>query len=320
MANASKALNQSREADKLHSKSTQLMKRFRFSLPLYILMLPAVVYLILFNYVPIYGVQIAFREYTIQGGITGSEWVGFDNFMRFFESARFGQLVMNTISITVLDLLMFPLPILLAVMLNYCVLKKFTKSVQMITYAPHFISVVVVVSMLDIFLSPSIGFVNKYIEMFGGTAINFMSSPELFKYIYVFSGVWQNIGWSSIIFIGALSSVSPELHEAAIIDGASKVKRIWNIDLPSIAPTVIIMFIMRIGSIMNLGFQKIFLMQDGANITASEVISTYVYQVGLVLGDFSYSTAIDLFNTVINITLLFIANRVCKVLSGTSLF
>ncbi len=303
-----------------NTRSKLLFKRFKFSLPLYVLMLPAVVYLIIFNYIPIYGIQIAFRDYTIQGGITGSDWVGFYHFTRFFESARFSQLLINTISITVLDLLTFPLPIILAVLLNYCIFKKFTKVVQMVTYAPHFISVVVIVSMLNIFLSPSIGFVNQFITMAGGTAINFMSIPELFKYIFVGSGVWQNIGWSSIIFLGSLASVSPELHEAAIIDGASKLKRVWHIDLPGIAPTVIIMFIMRIGSIMNLGFQKVFLMQNGANITASEVISTYVYQVGLVQSNFSYSAAIDLFNTAINITLLFIANRVCKGLSGTSLF
>lgn len=301
--------------------SPSFKRRFRKSIPLYILMLPAIIYLFLFNYVPMYGIQIAFKEFTVGQGITGSPWVGFYHFTRFFDSARFWQLLKNTLAINLINLLIgFPFPIILALLLNYCNVKWFKKTVQMATYIPHFISVVVLVSLLTLFLSPSSGFINRLIMGLGGNAIDFMAIPSAFKYVFVFSGVWQGIGWGSIIYIGALTVVGPELHEAAIIDGATKMQRILNIDLPSISETIIIMFIMQIGKLLDLGFQKVYLMQNGANLTASEVISTYVYKVGIAQSNYSYSTAIGLFNTVINLILLCVANRACKKLSGSSLF
>ncbi len=295
-------------------------KKLKSSLPLYLLLLPGIIVLILFNYVPMYGVQIAFRDFTIREGITGSDWVGFQHFITFMTSPRFAQLVGNTLTINLLSLCTFPIPIIFALMLNYCNIPKFKKAVQMATYAPHFISVIVLVGMIELFLSPSTGVVNKVIEMFGGEATHFMIIPEYFKYIFVGSGLWQNLGWSAIIYIGTLTSISPELHEAAIIDGANKLQRVWNIDIPGIAPTIITMFILRLGQLMNLGFQKVLLMQNDANITHSEVISTYVYDIGLLQNNFSYSTAIDLFNTVINIALLITANKLAKKFSNTGLF
>lgn len=290
------------------------------SLPLYVLMLPAIIYAILLSYIPMYGVQIAFRNYKPHLGITGSEWVGFKNLLRFFESAQFWDLLQNTLTLNLLTLLLFPLPIILAIMLNYCVFKRYTKLVQMVTYAPHFISVVIIVAMINIFFSESIGVVNSIRELMGLDRVNFMAIEKNFKYLYVFSGIWQSIGWSSIIYIGALAGVSPELHEAAVVDGANKLKRIWHIDLPGIAPTILIMLIMALGQIMSIGFQKAYLMQNPVNLGESEIIATYVYKVGLIQNNFSYSTAIDLFNTVVNITFLIIANQVVKKTSQMSLF
>lgn len=283
-------------------------------------MMPAVIYMILFDYIPMYGVQIAFRNYSVAGGFMGSPWVGLKHFLRFFDSSQFWMLIKNTLEINILSLLTFPIPIILALMLNYCISKRLSKVVQMVTYAPHFISVVVMVAMINIFFSNSIGIVNNIISMLGFERISFLAEPSYFKYMYVFSGLWQSAGWSSIIYIGSLASISPELHEAAIVDGASKLKRIWHVDLPGIAPTIVVLLVMRLGQMMSLGFQKIFLMQNASNIQASEVISTYVYKVGLIQSNFSYSTAIGLFNTIINIILLITANRITKKLSNLSLF
>ena len=296
------------------------LKRFRSSIPLYIFLLPAVVYLLLLSYQPMYGVQIAFRDYSLGAGITGSPWVGLKHFITFFESPRFLHLVQNTLTITALSLLTFPLPILLAIGINYCTSRRLAKVVQMISYAPHFISTVVLVGMLTIFLSPSIGFVNTLLEMAGFDRVNFLMIPENFKFIYVGSDLWQHLGWNSVLYIGALASISPELHEAATVDGASIWKRIWHIDLPGISPTIIIMLIMNLGFMMSVGFQKAFLLQNSGNIVSSEIISTYVYKIGLVQSNFSYSTAIDLFNTAINIVLLLTANAICRKTTETSLF
>lgn len=290
------------------------------SIPLYILMLPAIIYSVLLCYIPMYGIQIAFRNFTPRDGITGSKWVGLKHFIKFFESAQFGTLLSNTLQITFLTLLLFPLPIILALMINHCVSKKYAKVLQMVTYIPHFISVVVLVSMINIFFSESIGIVNTLIVKMGGDSISFLAEPSMFKHLYVYSGVWQTMGWSSILYIGALAGISPELHEAATVDGANKWQRIWNVDLPGIMPTIMVMLIMAFGQIMNLGFQKVYLMQNSVNLTASEVISTYVYKVGMINNNFSYSTAIDLFNTVINILMLCAANAVVKKLTKESLF
>ncbi len=288
---------------------------------LYLMSIPTLVFFIIFLYFPMYGVQIAFKNYMPSKSIWGSSWVGFEHFLRFFRSYNFIGLLKNTLGLSIYQLAAnFPLPIILALMLNEVRNKTFRKSVQMVTYAPHFISTVVLVGMLTVFLSPQSGIVNQAIKMLGGEPVAFLSKPEYFKTIYVLSGLWQSAGWNSIIYIAALSGIDPQLHEAATVDGASKVKRIWHIDIPGIMPTMIIMLIMNTGSIMNIGFEKVFLMQNDLNIVSSDVISTYVYRVGLVGGEYSFSAAVGLFNSVVNCILLVTVNAISRRVSETSLW
>lgn len=305
------------------------MKRKRISFPammrrdyqLYIMMLPVVVYLFIFAYIPIYGVQIAFKDYNVGQGILGSPWVGFDNFTRFFRSFQFWNVLKNTLVLSLYGLIAgFPIPILLALMVTQVRREGFKKFVQTVTYAPHFISEVVVVGMLFIFLSPTSGIVNVGLGKLGVQAVNFLAEPSMYKHLYVWSGVWQGAGWGSIIYIAALSAVSPELYEAARIDGASKFQQIVHIDFPSILPTATILLIMNAGSIMNQGAQKAFLMQTGTTAASQEIIATYVYKVGLIQNQFSYSSAIGLFNNIINIILLVTVNTVSRRLSENSLW
>ena len=296
-------------------------KRFRLDWQLYIFLLPAIIYFILFHYIPIYGVQIAFKDFIEVKGITGSPWVGFEHFERFFSSYQFWNLLKNTILLSLYSLLWsFPCPIILAMLLNQVQNSRFKKLVQTVTYAPHFISVVVLVGMLQLFLSPSIGFVNNIIKLLGGDAIPFLSDPKWFRTIYIGSGIWQGTGWGAIIYIAALAGVSPELYDAAKVDGATRFEIIKNIDFPSILPTAVILLIMNAGSIMNVGFQKVFLMQNDQNVRISEVISTYTYKLGLVQTQYSYSAAVGLFNSVVNIILLTIVNFVAKKVTETSLW
>lgn len=288
---------------------------------LYLMILPVVAYYIIFSYVPMYGVQLAFKNFIPKLGITGSPWVGLENFIRFFSSYNFKYLLLNTIEISVYGLLAgFPIPILFAVMLNYLRGKGFRKIIQMVSYAPNFISTVVMCGMITIFLTPDTGIINQIITYFGGKSIAFLSEPSMFKSIYVWTGVWQGMGFSSIIYISALSGVDYEMHEAAIIDGATKIQRIWFIDLPSIAPTMMILLILSLGSIMNVGFEKIFLLQNSLNMTTSDVISTYVYRVGLLNNDYGYSTAVGLFNSTVNAIILVCVNAGAKKLTSTSLW
>ncbi|NOU75489.1 ABC transporter permease subunit [Paenibacillus sp. LMG 31458] len=288
---------------------------------LYLLALPAVVYLLIFNYIPMYGVTIAFKDFNAVKGIFGSSWVGFDHFVRFFHSYQFWTLIRNTITISLYQLIGgFPIPIILAILLNQTRNKRFKSFVQTVTYAPHFISIVVLVGMMFMFLSPRAGFVNHIIQAFGGEPILFMGIPEYFKSIYVWSGVWQNTGWASIIYLAALAAISPELYEAAKVDGASKWKQILHIDLPGLMPTAIIIFIMNAGQIMNVGFQKLYLMQTPLTESSQEIISTYIYKIGLINNEYSYSTAINLFNSAINIILLILVNYMSKRVSKTSLW
>lgn len=305
------------------------MKRKHISFPammrrdyqLYIMMLPVVVYLFIFAYIPIYGVQIAFKDYNVGQGILGSPWVGFDNFTRFFRSFQFWNVLKNTLVLSLYGLIAgFPIPILLALMVTQVRREGFKKFVQTVTYAPHFISEVVVVGMLFIFLSPTSGIVNIGLGKLGVQAVNFLAEPSMYKHLYVWSGVWQGAGWGSIIYIAALSAVSPELYEAARIDGASKFQQIVHIDFPSILPTATILLIMNAGSIMNQGAQKAFLMQTGTTAASQEIIATYVYKVGLIQNQFSYSSAIGLFNNIINIILLVTVNTVSRRLSENSLW
>lgn len=308
----------------LHQRRVTIGERLRKSLvnywQLYLLVLPAIIYLWLFNYVPMYGVQIAFRKFSAKKGITGSPWVGLYYFEKFLKYPDFGKIVLNTLRVTLLSLLTFPASIILALSINEVRSAPFKKTVQMITYAPHFISTVVVCSMVKLFLDRNNGIFNHILALLGQERTAFMGIPQAFPWIYVISGLWQHVGWDSIIYISALSGISPELVEAARIDGANRLQIMWHINFKCILPTVMIMLIMRCGSIMSLGFEKVYLLQNSLNLQASQVISTYVYQLGLLNGEMSYSAAIGLFNTVVNVLLLLLVNTIVKKCSEISLF
>ncbi len=299
----------------------RLKKSFILNWQLYVLILPVVVYYIVFHYLPMYGIQIAFKDFIANKGIFDSPWVGFKHFERFFNSYYFERLLTNTILISLYTLaLSFPIPIILALMLNEVKAERFKKMVQTITYAPHFLSVVVIVGMLFLFLNPSTGIINHIIVALGFESIPFMTSPGWFKTLYVLSDVWQTMGWSSIIYLAALSGVDNQLHEAATIDGASKLQRIWHINIPTIAPTIVILLILNLGSVMSVGFEKVFLMQNNLNLSSSDVISTYVYRTGILDSQFSFSAAVGLFNSVINFALLVIVNYIARRVNETSLW
>jgi ABC-type polysaccharide transport system, permease component len=301
----------------------QTLKKLKNSRQLYIFLIIPVAYIILFNYWPMYGAQIAFKKYTYLGGIWNSPWIGFDNFTKFFSSYYFWRLIKNTVGLNFYNLIVgFPFPILLALCLNYVRSNFYKKTVQMVTYAPHFISTVVIVGLIMQFLDPRIGIVNNAITFFGGTSVNFIGEAGYFQSIYVWSGIWQNCGYSSIVYIAALAGIPTELHEAAIIDGANKLRRIWHIDLPGIMSTAVILLILNFGYIMNVGFEKVYLMQNPLNLSTSEVINTYVYRTGMLGGaaNFSYSTAIGLFQSFIGFFMLIIVNSISKRLGETSLW
>lgn len=286
-------------------------KRIRKSLPYYLMILLPMVYLLLFKYYPMLGVQIAFREYKVRGGIWHSPWVGLKHFNAFFSSPTAGTIIKNTFLLSIYYLLAsFPLPIVLAVCLNECRSTKFKKFTQMVTYMPYFISTVVLVSMILQFTDVSTGIVNQLIVAMGGEATNFMGNASYFRGLYVWTGVWQTMGYSAIVYLAALTGVPMDLYEAAKVDGASKLRRILSIDLPYIAPTIITLFILNTGSILSIGFEKVYLMQNSINTPVSEVISTYVYKIGVLQFSYSYSTAVGLFNSVVNLVMLLIVNTV----------
>ncbi len=287
---------------------------------LYILIIPAVVYLILFNYVPMYGVQIAFKDFRPSLGIIGSKWAGLKYFIRFVNHPNFWQIIGNTVTISSYMLLLFPLALVLALLLNELNSQKFKKTAQMITYAPHFISTVVLCSMISLFFGRASGLVNNIRETLGLERVAYLESSAAFPHLYAWSSKWQNTGWGTIIYMAALSNVSTELVEAARIDGASRLQIITHVNVPTILPTVIITLILRCGSLLSVDFDKVFLLQNPLNLGASQVISTYVYEVGLQSGQYSYSAAIGLFNTVINIIFLLIVNAVARRVSEVSLW
>lgn len=293
----------------------QILKNWQ----LYVLLLPALVYFLIFHYGPMYGLQIAFKNYMANRGIWDSPWVGLDHFHRFFNSYYFWTLLKNTLLISLYQLALFPVPIIIALSINEVKKARFKKFVQMVTYMPHFISVVVLVGMILAFLSPTTGIVNNIIRYFGGEPISFMTEPAWFKSVYVLSGEWQNAGWGTIIYLAALAGINPELHEAAQMDGASRFQRIRHINLPGILPTIIILLILNMGSFMSIGFEKIFLMQNPLNMDASDVIQTHVYRNGLLQAQYSYSSAVGLFNNVINFIVLLTFNRLAR-RTGTSLW
>ncbi|MCI9226136.1 MAG: sugar ABC transporter permease [Acutalibacter sp.] len=297
------------------------LKLMRQNYQLYIFLIPAIVFIVLFMYTPLYGLQIAFKNYRGGDGIWGSAWVGLKWFNQFFSTPRCWEIVKNTLTISVYSLIAgFPLPICLAIILNYVKNLRFKKFAQTVTYMPYFISTVVLVAMMNLFFSPSSGFVNTIIKAFGGEAVYFMGMSSLFPHMYVWSGIWQSMGYSSIIYIAALSGVSPELHESAVIDGANILQRIWHIDIPTIMPTMIILLIMSCGNIMNVGYEKVYLMQNDLIADVSEIISTYVYKIGLTNNQFSFSTAIGLMNNVINFVILVAANKLANKLFGSGLW
>ena len=308
----------------LKSSAKPLSMRIRISVKrymwYYLFMLPTIAFFIVFHYVPMYGVQIAFRNFMPAKGIWGSRWVGLANFRRFFSSYYVGRLFANTLLINLYDLAMFPIPILFALMLNEVRSARFKKVVQTVTYAPHFLSTVVFVSLTLSFLDPRTGVINRLIALLGGERINFISEPGMFKSIYVLSGVWKDSGWNAIIYLGALSGVDLALHEAAQIDGASRFKRILHINLPCLYPTIVILLVMQLGRMMSLGYERIYLMQNALNMAGSDVISTYVYRVGLAEAQYSLSAAVGLFNSLINMILLIAANTLSRVLTETSLW
>ena len=287
---------------------------------LYLLMLPSVIIFLLFTYYPMYGVIIAFKNFTPADGIFGSEWVGLQNFIQYFNSYQFGLTIRNTIVISLYTILVtFPLPIALALMCNQIRAKKFKKFFQVSTYLPHFISTVVMCGMLILFLSPSTGIISKLVGLFGFQLPNLMGSAAAFPHIYVWSEAWQHVGWDSILYIATLSSVDPSLYEAATMDGAGKWKKMLHVDVPALMPTVTIMLILRMGSVMSVGFEKVYLLQNTLNSSTREIISTYVYKMGLISNQYSLSSAIGLFNNVINLALLLLVNAISKKISDTSL-
>ena len=307
--------------DPLTRRSPSLWSRIARHWQLYVLLAPAIIYLIVFKYWPMYGVQIAFRNYNPIDGFMGSEWVGLEHISRFLHSFQFTRVFFNTIAINVLGLVFgFPVPIILALLINKLGSRRLKAFIQTVLFSPAFISTVVVVGMLFVLLSPRSGLVNNLIGLAGGTPVNFMNEEGWFRPIYVLSDIWQNAGFSMIIYLAALAAIDPSLHEAARVDGANRWQRMWHIDLPGIRPVISIMFILAVGNLLNIGFEKALLMQTDLNLGASQIIQTYVYDVGLKSAQFSYSAAISLFNSVLNMILLLVFNQVAKRAGQTSLF
>ena len=307
--------------DPLTRRSPSLWSRIVRHWQLYVLLAPAIIYLIVFKYWPMYGVQIAFRNYNPIDGFMGSEWVGLEHISRFLHSFQFTRVFFNTIAINVLGLIFgFPVPIILALLINKLGSRRLKAFIQTVLFSPAFISTVVVVGMLFVLLSPRSGLVNNLIGLAGGTPINFMNEEGWFRPIYVLSDIWQNAGFSMIIYLAALAAIDPSLHEAARVDGANRWQRMWHIDLPGIRPVISIMFILAVGNLLNIGFEKALLMQTDLNLGASQIIQTYVYDVGLKSAQFSYSAAISLFKSVLNMILLLVFNQVAKRAGHTSLF
>lgn len=288
---------------------------------LYLFVLPAFLVTLIFSYIPMYGVIIAFKDFIPSLGIWGSPWVGFKHFQRFFDSYYFWDLIKNTLGISIYSLAVgFPLPIILALALNELKDGRFKKFTQTVTYAPNFISVVVVCGMVIAFLTPSTGIINHLLDFLGFERISFMTDPKWFKTVYVLSGVWQGTGWGSVIYLAALSGVDTQLHEAATVDGATRLQRIWYINIPTIIPTMVILLIMNVGSLMSMGYEKILLMQNALNMDSSNVIATFVYKQGLLDAQYSYASAVGLFNAAINAFLLIAVNKISRKVSETSLW
>ena len=297
----------------------ELTKRWQ----LYLLLLLPISFLVVFNYVPMYGAQISFRNYTAKDGILGSAWVGVKHFVKFFTSPQFWRLIRNTFVLSIYGLLAgFPIPVMLALALNNVDNDHYRKTVQMVTYAPHFISTVVLVGMMSQLFSYNYGLINKVIDMLGGSRKLFLTEPQYFRHLYVWSGVWQGMGYNSIIYISALSSIDPSLYDAAKVDGASRMQRILHIEIPGILPTIITLLILNTGRLLSVGHEKVLLMQCTQNYETSDILSIYIYRMTFKgsLPDYSYTTAIGLFNSVINFVLITLVNAISKRVTETSLW
>ena len=287
---------------------------------LYLLLILPVAYFVIFQYVPMANNVIAFKDYNVVQGIWGSPWAGLDHFERFFANPVAWDLIRNTLMLSLYGFLAgFPIPIILALALNEVRARFFKRTVQMVTYAPHFISTVIVVSMLILIFSPRIGFMADVLGFFGMDS-NLLADPDAFRSVYVWSDIWQTAGYSAIIYMAALAGIDPTLYEAARLDGASRLQKIWHVDLPGIAPTVVVVMVLSVGSVMAIGFEKAFLLQNPLNLSTSEIIATYTYKIGLLNADFSLATAIGLFNSVINLVLLLAVNTVSKRVTGNGLW
>ena len=309
------------KSGKLDRLKVKFKKDYGRNYDLYLMLIPVFIYFFIFWLIPLYGITIGFKDYTVARGVMESPWVGFKHFIRFFNSHYFSRTIINTLGLNLYALLFsFPLTIVLALMFNELRNKKFKNIAQIISYAPNFISVVVVCGMLITFLSPSTGFISNAISLFTGDKVNYLAEAKYFWHIFVWSGIWQGIGFGTILYTAAMSSIPQNLYEAADVDGATKLQKIMYITLPSISSLIVLMFILAIGNIFSLGFDKILLLQNGSNIAASEVISTYVYKQGVMGGQFSYTTAISLFNTAANILILGTASFISKKIRGKGLF
>lgn len=304
--------------------STKLLKKIWKARWLYLLLFLPVVWMFIFKYYPMAGLQIAFKDFSNRLGIWGSPWVGFENFKNFFNDRQFDRLIINTLRISIYSMVVGAvLPVILALALNILRNGMFKKTVQTLTYIPHFISVVVMVGMVMTLLNPIVGLYGSISQaLTGERPTDILSIPSAFPHVYVWSGIWQHVGWNSIIYVAALSNSDQQLHEAAQIDGASRLQRVWHVDVPTILPTFIIMLILDVGNLMSVGFEKVLLLQNSLNLRYSEILSTYVYKKSFAVGmpDFGFSTAAGLFNSIINLILILTVNHISKKVSDTSLW
>ena len=305
---------------KSESLAARAKKDWKRNKSLYLLVVPVLLFYICFHYKPMYGAIIAFQDYNPRKGISGSEWVGFQQFIRFFNSPYFGRLLRNTLLLSVYGIIFgFPMPIILALPLNELKAEKYKQGVQTVTYLPHFISMVVVTGIIKDF-TQSTGLINDIVVMLGGERTSLIMNPNLYRTIYIVSDIWQGIGWGSIIYLSALSGVAQDLYEAAAIDGAGRWKQMLHVTLPGIAPTIVIQLILRVGQLLGSGYEKTILLYNEATYETADIIGSYIYRVGILERDWSYSTAIGLFNSAINLVLLVITNKISRKLSETSLW
>jgi putative aldouronate transport system permease protein len=312
-----KSLPQSKGPGFWYNARKSIMKHWQ----LHLLVLPPLLFFLIFKYYPMVNAVLAFKDYNVIKGIWGSPWVGFKNFSLFFENPQFWTLVKNTIMLSGYQLLAgFPIPIILALMINEVRGGRFKKFVQLVSFAPYFISTVVMVSIVMMFLAPRLGFANVALNFFGMESINFLGEPSMFRSIYVWSDIWQTAGYSAVVYLAALAGIDPTLYEAAKVDGASRFQKIRHVDLPGIVPTIVIILILNVGNVMAIGFEKVYLLQNPLNLANSEIIATYVYRVGLLNANYSFATAVGLFNSVINLILLFTVNGLAKRITKNSIW